>query len=332
MTAYLKAHYPVEFMAALLSGDIHGPQLQEEGLARRASGRLPADGHRGRAAGRESLGRRFHRRATARFTSACRRSKAAAARRAKRSSRPATAADRSAICSISASGSIRRCEPGDDRNADQGRRVRFASAQAVAARRGDRPGRAIGRSRSPPIARAAKRSLFGGDDDDAGCQARRRRCPDMAEWADRERAAEGKRSARLLSHQPSAGRAQADARPSTARTRPPTSPQLKEREEVILGGMISSIKFSHTQNPQPGKPSKYAMFDLEDIDGSDSLHPLARWLRRNGASGRRRQRCSLLRGVDRPPRRRRSQLDRQRADPARPARLALHDRHRDPHR
>ena len=46
MTAYLKAHYPVEFMAALLSGDIDGPQLQEEGLAGRASGRLPADGHR----------------------------------------------------------------------------------------------------------------------------------------------------------------------------------------------------------------------------------------------------------------------------------------------
>ena len=37
MTAYLKAHYPVEFMAALLSGDIAGPQLQEEGRAGRAS-------------------------------------------------------------------------------------------------------------------------------------------------------------------------------------------------------------------------------------------------------------------------------------------------------
>ena len=62
MTAYLKAHYPVEFMAALLSGDIHGPQLQEQGPARRAPGRLPADGHRGRAAGRELVGGRFHRR------------------------------------------------------------------------------------------------------------------------------------------------------------------------------------------------------------------------------------------------------------------------------
>jgi DNA polymerase-3 subunit alpha len=31
--------------------------------------------------------------------------------------------------------------------------------------------------------------------------------------------------------------------------------------------MIASIKFSHTKNPQPGKPSKYAMFDLEDSSG-----------------------------------------------------------------
>jgi DNA polymerase-3 subunit alpha len=45
-------------------------------------------------------------------------------------------------------------------------------------------------------------------------------------------------------------------------------PQLEDRAEVILGGMISSIKFSTTRNPQPGKPSKYAMFDLEDIEGT----------------------------------------------------------------
>ena len=61
MTAYLKAHYPVEFMAALLSSDITGPQLQAEGFAGRAHRRLPADGHHGAAAGREPLGRRVHR-------------------------------------------------------------------------------------------------------------------------------------------------------------------------------------------------------------------------------------------------------------------------------
>ena len=35
-----------------------------------------------------------------------------------------------------------------------------------------------------------------------------------------------------------------------------------------MGGMISSIKLAHTRNPKPGKPSKYANFDLEDMAGN----------------------------------------------------------------
>jgi DNA polymerase III subunit alpha len=41
----------------------------------------------------------------------------------------------------------------------------------------------------------------------------------------------------------------------------------KKREEVLMGGMISSIKIAHTRNPKPGQSSKYANFDLEDMDG-----------------------------------------------------------------
>ena len=43
---------------------------------------------------------------------------------------------------------------------------------------------------------------------------------------------------------------------------------LPDRTEVILGGMISSIKLAHTKNPRPDQPSKYANFDLEDMQGS----------------------------------------------------------------
>jgi DNA polymerase-3 subunit alpha len=43
--------------------------------------------------------------------------------------------------------------------------------------------------------------------------------------------------------------------------------ECKAREEVMVGGMISSIKLAHTKNPKPGQPSKYANFDLEDVDG-----------------------------------------------------------------
>jgi DNA polymerase III subunit alpha len=42
---------------------------------------------------------------------------------------------------------------------------------------------------------------------------------------------------------------------------------LAHRTEVMLGGMISALKLSHTKNPKPGAPSRYAMFDLEDSDG-----------------------------------------------------------------
>jgi DNA polymerase-3 subunit alpha len=42
---------------------------------------------------------------------------------------------------------------------------------------------------------------------------------------------------------------------------------LEHRTEVVMGGMLAAIKMSHTKNPKPGAPSKYAMWDLEDMDG-----------------------------------------------------------------
>ncbi|MEM8733816.1 MAG: DNA polymerase III subunit alpha, partial [Planctomycetota bacterium] len=43
---------------------------------------------------------------------------------------------------------------------------------------------------------------------------------------------------------------------------------VKDRSEVIVGGMISSIKLANTRNPKPGAPSRYANFDLEDLEGA----------------------------------------------------------------
>ena len=43
---------------------------------------------------------------------------------------------------------------------------------------------------------------------------------------------------------------------------------LPKRSEVMLGGIVSSIKLAHTKNPREGSTlTKYAMFDLEDLDG-----------------------------------------------------------------
>ena len=44
--------------------------------------------------------------------------------------------------------------------------------------------------------------------------------------------------------------------------------KLEHRTEVLVGGMLAAIKFSHTKNPRPGSTNtKYAMWDLEDLDG-----------------------------------------------------------------
>ena len=44
--------------------------------------------------------------------------------------------------------------------------------------------------------------------------------------------------------------------------------KLEHRTEVLVGGMLAAIKFSHTKNPRPGSThTKYAMWDLEDLDG-----------------------------------------------------------------
>ena len=44
---------------------------------------------------------------------------------------------------------------------------------------------------------------------------------------------------------------------------------LKDRDKVSIGGMASSVKFSHTKQPKnPTDPTKYVMFDLEDMNGA----------------------------------------------------------------
>jgi DNA polymerase-3 subunit alpha len=45
------------------------------------------------------------------------------------------------------------------------------------------------------------------------------------------------------------------------------APNLPHRTEVMMGGMMSAIKFAHTKNPR-AVATKYAMFDLEDMEGS----------------------------------------------------------------
>ena len=43
---------------------------------------------------------------------------------------------------------------------------------------------------------------------------------------------------------------------------------MEHRSDIVLGGMLSAVRFSHTKNPRRGQTeTKYAMFDLEDLQG-----------------------------------------------------------------
>ena len=44
--------------------------------------------------------------------------------------------------------------------------------------------------------------------------------------------------------------------------------RLSDRSNVVLAGMVNDIKISTTKNPKPGKPSQFAMFTIEDADAS----------------------------------------------------------------
>jgi DNA polymerase-3 subunit alpha len=45
--------------------------------------------------------------------------------------------------------------------------------------------------------------------------------------------------------------------------------QVRDREEVFMGGMIAAVKQAHVKKVrEEGAPTKYAMFDLEDTDGA----------------------------------------------------------------
>jgi DNA polymerase-3 subunit alpha len=90
--------------------------------------------------------------------------------------------------------------------------------------------------------------------------------PDLPEFPERDRLAQEKEvlgfylSAHPLSEYASVLKAFCSHTSSTLKN-------AKHRDEVLMGGMISSIKIAHTRNPKPGQSSKYANFDLEDMDG-----------------------------------------------------------------
>jgi DNA polymerase-3 subunit alpha len=113
--------------------------------------------------------------------------------------------------------------------------------------------------------RSGQMGLFDGADDDVE-ESPVDNLPDVPEWPERDKLAKEKEvlgfylsSHPLAEHQKTL---ETYCSHSTAE-----AAQLQQRTEVMLGGMLSAIRFAHTKNARPGSPSRYAMFDLEDMDG-----------------------------------------------------------------
>ncbi len=264
MTAYLKAHYPIEFMAALLSSDIPGRNFKRkdslvehiEDCQRMGAEVLPPDVNRSYAEFTVAEGNIC-------FGLTAIKGCGGAAAAAIAAERDKNGPYRSLF------DFCERLDPGTVNRAAIESLVKAGAFDSLGARRAqlsaaiDRAMQAGATAASDR--RSGQKSLFGGDEDaqpDAGAA----NLPDVPEWEQRDQLAREKEVLGFyLSSHPLAEHRSTLASYCSHTT--VEAAELKHRTEVMLGGMISAIKFSHTKNPKPGSPSRYAMFDLEDTEG-----------------------------------------------------------------
>ena len=276
MTAYLKAHYKVEFMAALLSSDITGRNFKRkdslvehiEDCQRMEIAVLPPDVNRSGSEFTVSQGNIC-------FGLSAIKGCGAAAATALAAERAAHGPYRSLFDFCERLDPARSIAPPSNRSSRPARSIPSAPRRAqlfAGLDRAMQAGAAAATDR-----RSGQMGLFGGDDDQQP-ETGSTNLPDVHAWDQRERLAKEKEvlgfyltSHPLAEHQ----------KTLTAYTSHTTveAAELKHRTEVVLGGMLSAIKLSHTKNPKPGSPSRYAMFDLEDSEGIMRCDRLARAIR-----------------------------------------------------
>ncbi|MBM4090462.1 MAG: DNA polymerase III subunit alpha [Planctomycetes bacterium] len=263
-TAYLKAHYPVEFMAALLSGDIPGRNFTHKDLlvehiedaARMQIEVVQPDVNASHADFAVTNGK-IHFGLSA--IKGCGGAAAAAIVAARGKGGPfkdlfdfcervdVAACNRAAIESLIKAGA---CDSFGARRS-QLMAVIERALQSGAAALADR--------------RAGQKSLF--DDLAEQEEVTRAALPDLPEFPERERLGMEKEVLGFyLSSHPLAEHQATLAAYCSHTTAALTD--LPNRAEVILGGMLSAIKFAHVRKVRPGATAtKYANFDLEDMHG-----------------------------------------------------------------
>ena len=266
MTAYLKAHYPVEFMAALLSGDIPGRNFQRkdslvehiEDCQRMNIDVVPPHINQSDADFSVQEGRIHFGLSAIKGCSGAAEPIVAAR---KQGDRPfsdlfdfcerveASSCNRSAIETLIKAGAF---------DSFRAHRAQLTAAidralQAGASALADR--------------RSGQKSLFG-DLEDETENSTQTQLPDVPEWDERERLLlEREVLGYYLSSHPLAEHEQTLATYCT-HTTSELGP-LKDRTEVLLGGMLSAIKLAHVKKGRDeAAPTKYANFDLEDMQGA----------------------------------------------------------------
>ncbi|MEX0675604.1 MAG: DNA polymerase III subunit alpha [Pirellulales bacterium] len=266
MTAYLKAHYPVEFMAALLSGDIDARNFKKkdslvehlEDCRRMGIEVQPPDVNRSEADFTVADGR-IHIGLCA--IKGCGRLAMEALVATRRAGGPLR--DLFDFCE--------RVDPALVSRATIETLIKAGGFDAAGATRAQNMAvldRAIQSGAALHADRkSGQKGLFEMLDDAAEASAPAA-LPDVPDWDDRERlAAEKEVLGFYLSSHPLAEHEKTLATYCSHSTADLAA--LPPRTEVVLGGMISAIKFSQTRNPRAGSShTKYAMFDLEDMSGS----------------------------------------------------------------
>jgi len=266
-TAYLKAHYPVEFMAALLSSDISGRNFKRkdalvehlEDCERMGIEVLPPDVNSSGADFTVADGKILF---ALSAIKGCGGSASEVIQRQREQDGPfrdlfdfcerinTSECNKSTIETLIKAGAM---------DCFGARRSQLTAAieravQAGAATQADR--------------KSGQASLFDDFEDTSGSAAANSTpLPDIDEWPERDKLlAEKEVLGFYLDSHPLA---EYEPKLAAFRTHPTDGiSQLADRAEVTLGGMIGSIKFAHTKNSKPGTPTKYANFDLEDIQGS----------------------------------------------------------------
>ena len=116
--------------------------------------------------------------------------------------------------------------------------------------------------------KSGQKSLFGGDDSDESEEMEAVQYPNLPEWEEREKlVAEKEVLGFYLSSHPLAQYMDQLARYTSHVTSKVS--EAGDRDKVTMGGMISAVKHSHVKRVRdPNSPTKYVMFDLEDVEGS----------------------------------------------------------------